>query len=340
MFWVMAITLALTVALILAWPLLKMQALFRNYGFVLVFAIPFAALFLYQQVGTPSGIRVSGTPAPVNHAGQPASTDDSMDDLLARLEQRLLEQPDDLDGWLMLGRSYKTMQRYDKAEQALSLAAGLAPDDPLVMVELAEARLFASGRAEISEEIRQMLERAVSIDPNQQKALWLLGMAEVQAGADENALAYWERLIAQVEPDSPVAASVREQADLARQRLGLETERAWNGYRVTVSLSDPAYTAPPGAVLYLIASDPAAPAPPLGVRRVENPSFPLVIGLNDEHSMMQERPVSGVSPVRLLARLSMTGNPGAGAGDLESAAVNVSSESGETIALELAARQN
>lgn len=238
----------------------------------------------------------------------------------------------------MLGRSYKTMQKYEKAEQALSLAAGLAPDDPLVLVELAEARLYTSGKAEISGEILQMLERAITIDPTQQKALWLLGMAEAQQGSDENAIAFWQRLIAQLEPDSPVLKSVREQVNLAKQRLGQEVEMVPDGYQLTVSLADKTYMVPPGAVLYVIASDPAAPGPPLGVRRFENPAFPIELVLNDEHSMMPERPVSGVSPVRLLARLSSTGNPVAGAGDLESPAVSVSSGANHVVALELAAR--
>ena len=341
MFWVLAISLAVTVSLILVWPLLKLQAAFRNYGLALVVAIPFAAMFLYQQVGTPTGIRVSGTPAPVKHAGQASSSDDSMEDLLSRLEQRLMETPDDLQGWLMLGRSYKTMQKHGKAEQALSLAAGLAPNDPLVLVELAEARLYTSGQTQINGDIRQLLERALSIDPTQQKALWLLGMAEAQAGEDENAIAYWQRLVELVEPGSPVAESVREQLNLARQRLGQEIETPQQGgYQLTVSLADQSYAVPIGAVLYIIASDPAAPGPPLGVRRVENPTFPISLELNDEHSMMPERLVSGADPVRLLARLSLTGNPVAGAGDLESPAVSISSGSVDVISLELTARAN
>ena len=154
-FWLLATAIPLAAAVSIGWPLLSDRSALRGTGITLLILIPVSALFLYQGIGSPQSVemapRVASTPAP---------SQESIEDLLVQLEQRLRADPDDLEGWLMLGRSYKTMQSYEQAETALRKAAGLAPDHPLVLVELAEALLFSSGQPEITDEIRGMLERA------------------------------------------------------------------------------------------------------------------------------------------------------------------------------------
>ena len=107
-----------------------------------------------------------------------------MDELVAALQQRMNANPDDPEGWLILGRSLKSMQRYAEAETALTNANRMIPNNPMIMVELAETLLFNSGKPEVSVEARQLLEAALAIDPNHQKGLWIMGMASAQDGDD------------------------------------------------------------------------------------------------------------------------------------------------------------
>ena len=130
------------------------------------------------------------------------------------------ENPADLEGWMLLGRSYKSLQRYPEARMALAKARELAPNDPLVAVELAEAMIFTSGPEEIGGPIREILEEAVAAEPQLQKGLWLLGIVAVEAGQDQKAIEYWERLMPLLDPASAVYASVQQQLDMARGRLG------------------------------------------------------------------------------------------------------------------------
>ena len=110
-------------------------------------------------------------------------------------------------------------------------AGGEVPGAPS-LVELAEALLFFSGRPEITDEIRGMLERAVAADPGIEKGLWLLGFAAAQSGDDEQAIAFWQRLVQQMEPASDAASAVQEQISQARVRLGIEPGADWPGIRI------------------------------------------------------------------------------------------------------------
>jgi cytochrome c-type biogenesis protein CcmH len=175
-FWLPAIAIPLAATLVLCWPILRRGSQLLGMALPLLLLIPVSTLFLYQIVGTPEGIDVTGAP----HS---APADLRMDDAVAQLRARLEQQPKDLDGWLLLSRSYKAMQQYEQALGALQRARELAPDNPVVTVELAEAMIFTSGSPKISGEVRAMIQGAVQRQPDLQKGLWLLGIIAFHAGS-------------------------------------------------------------------------------------------------------------------------------------------------------------
>ena len=65
--------------------------------------------------------------------------------MVERLAARLETQPDDVDGWVRLGRSYMVLNQPDKARQAYARAVKLKPDDPELARALAEASSAAAG---------------------------------------------------------------------------------------------------------------------------------------------------------------------------------------------------
>jgi cytochrome c-type biogenesis protein CcmH len=115
-----------------------------------------------------------------------------------------------------------------------------------------------------------------------------------------------------------------------------QNRQAWPGLQVEV-FAPAGYEAPTGAVLFVIVRNPNAPSPPLGVQRIANPVFPVSARLTDQNSMMAAAPISGVSTIEVIARLSLSGNPSAGENDLESQAVNTEIDRPDAIALELSA---
>jgi len=350
MFWTIAAVALFAAALVTFLPLLRGKTFWQPAALALVFLLPAGGLWLYTVVGTPQAIGLSASPPPHPATANAAGGSD-IDTMVASLRNKLTQSPDSLDGWVLLARTLKTMQRYPEALDALQTAHSIAPDDPLVMVELVEARIFVSNDGQIDADSLAMLQRAVELDPAQQKGLWLLGISAAQAGNLEGAISRWETLLAQLEPGSPVAESVQSQINEARARLGGAVEPAtdqplaaaapavepqpatpepaadgaWRGTPVRVVVSEAARTRiPTGAVLFVVirTTGPAV-GPPLGVRRVIDPVLPLDLTISDSDSMLQERKISFETEVQLQARISLSGTPAAAAGDWQSAPVVV-----------------
>jgi cytochrome c-type biogenesis protein CcmH len=338
MFWLLSIAIALAAALAVSWPLLRRDSDLKATGLVLVILIPALTMVLYNNVGNLASLE----PQPLVSATESAG---NISDVTSSLRARLEASPDNVEGWILLGRSYKSMQRYDEAVDALQTALEIEPSNPLAKVELVEARLFASGNPVIDQEMSAVLQQVIEQDPRQQKALWLLGIAAVQSGHDSEALGYWQRLLVQVEPGSPVALSVEEQMGLAQQRLGElpgetapavapEEPAGWPGWRITVDFEGGA--APAGSVLFVIARAAGMNAgPPLAVQRINKPVFPLAITLDDSNNMIAERKLSESPQVTIIARLSLQGRPQAQAGDWQSEPLDITPDQRETVTLKL-----
>lgn len=216
-FWIAAVAIPLVAALFLAWPMLNKGKSWLGFGLAILVLIPVGTLYLYQEVGTPEGLEIQADPHR-GMAGNDANAGD-MNEMLGQLRARLDNNPGDLEGWLLLGRSYKAVQQFDQAEEALRTAQRLAPEEPLVQVELAEALIFTS-QGQTTDEIRGLLASALATNPDQQKGLWLSGMIASQAGDDALAVRHWQRLMNSLEPGTPVADSVQEQLNAANSRLG------------------------------------------------------------------------------------------------------------------------
>jgi cytochrome c-type biogenesis protein CcmH len=337
MFWIVGFLALLAAALLAFYPLLRGKSLWQPAGLALIFLLPAAGMWMYSSVGTPDAIGM--------HPARPdnAAASEELDEMVDRLQSRLTRTPEDLDGWMLLARTLKTMQRYPEAVEALETAHKIAPENPFVMVELAEAWIFTTPDGRITDSSVFMLERALELDPTQQKALWLMGIASAQAGDDAFAISYWESLLELLEPGSQVAGSVESQINEARARLGMEpkaspaVEAGWAGLALSIDASEDSRSElPPQGVLYVMIRPPGpAVGPPIGVRRISNPTLPLSLTVTDQDSMLEERKISSESDVQVQARLSLSGSPAARSGDWQSEPALVSLASGETVKLTL-----
>ena len=333
-FWILSALILAGVAVVCLWPLLRGEGTARIAAGTGVLALPLLVVALYQQVGTPQALEFK--------APDPALAGQDLESLTEHLRQRLREDPEEVEGWVLLGRSYKSLRKYPEALEALQTANRLVPDQPIIEVELVEAQLFASGNPRITPEMKVLLEKAVAAEPALQKGLWLLGMEAVQAGEDQKAIDLWQQLLTQVQPGSEVATSVEGQIAEARQRLGTasiaDASATWPGLDITVAL-DPGITElpselPPEAVLFIIArAEGTQGGPPLGVKRIERPRFPVEIKLGDQDSMLPQQPISSHAALKLQARLSLQGQALPAEGDWQTTAINVSRDSTDRVVL-------
>jgi len=345
MFWLVSLGVVLVTGLWVLWPLLRGDSRFKVTGLLVLLALPLLAYWQYQIVGSPLAMQEMVQ-------SEPENPDASVEELLMSLRAKLTETPADLEGWVLLGRTYKTLQDYPAAVDALETANRLVPDVPVVWVELVEAQLFASGNPNMTPEMVQLLEQAVAQQPDLQKGWWLLGLAAAQRGEDQQAISYWRKLLQSMEPGSPVAQSVQAQIVEAEARLlaaGSESSPAlnqqWQTAEFQVDLSTEARevlaSLPETAALFLIARAPGENAgPPLAVKRINQPGFPLQLTLSDADSMMPQRPVSGFSSLQLQARLSIRGDATAATGDWQSGVFDWSADQTEAVELTIDERRD
>jgi cytochrome c-type biogenesis protein CcmH len=181
------------------------------------------------------------------------------------------------------------------------------------MVELAEAMTMASGDPRFSDRAIELLQTAVDSDGTLQKALWLRGMAATQRGENEVAVANWERLLAQLDPASDIAGTVRSQIAAAQGREVVEPQII--SIPINVSLAPNLDTQfPDSAVLFVFARAPGGAGMPLAVKRLPRPTFPVLLSLTEQDLLQPGTSLSG--ELQISARLSMSGAVTPGAGDV------------------------
>lgn len=138
-------------------------------------------------------------------------------EMVARLEKRLAENPDDAAGWARLGRSYAVMGRAGEARSAYARALTLAPDNVEALAEFAWL-LFSENPQNTQGEVFGLYQRLNRLQPDNQDALWFLGVASYQRNDRAQAIRFWERLLKTFPAQSQGADQVRAAIAKARAR--------------------------------------------------------------------------------------------------------------------------
>jgi cytochrome c-type biogenesis protein CcmH len=113
--------------------------------------------------------------------------------MLMNLLQRVDADPGDVDGWALLGRSYQALGQYADASEAFERATTLAPNNPQLWADYADALATTQGK-QLAGRPMELVQKSLQLDPNQPKALWLAGTAAMQGRDSSSAIEYWERL--------------------------------------------------------------------------------------------------------------------------------------------------
>jgi cytochrome c-type biogenesis protein CcmH len=169
--------------------------------------------------GTAAAFSAAAGPAAGAASAPHAIGSEQISAMVGRLEERLQAQPDDAEGWSMLGRTYMALKRYPGAAAATQKALKLRPDDATLLADHADAMAVNGGRS-LEGEPRRLLERALAIEPDNLKALVLLGTAAFNRGDFAQAVTRWQRAVQVGPADSPMAESARGGLAEARERAG------------------------------------------------------------------------------------------------------------------------
>ena len=296
--------------------------------------LPVAAILLYRLVGTPAAVDAGGA---ATSAQAPADHSQNMDQAIAGLAAKLRQNPDDAEGWALLGRAYEATQHFEEARDALKHARDLAPNDPDLMVAYAEALALSSPTRRIEGEPRQLIETALKAAPDNERGLWLLGISEYQAKKFDAAIAVWKHLLTVLPKDSNIGPAVRHEIELAEaERDGRPPppEPAENeepsaaptpaesaaGPRLTVKVELDAKLkgkVSGNEVLFVYAKAASGPPMPLAIQRLHASDLPVTVTLSDGMGMMPTLKLSQFPHVIVGARISKSGNAIAQSGDLQ-----------------------
>ncbi|HWS28018.1 MAG TPA: c-type cytochrome biogenesis protein CcmI [Xanthomonadales bacterium] len=316
---------------------------------VVLLVIPVATLQLYQKIGTPNAIGFSGPGAgTVETSAGPAMDGNSAPDLnkaADTLAAKLKDTPDDGAGWALLARTYRATERFIEANDAYTKARALLPEDPDLLAESAEAMGLSATPRSLSGEPEKLIARALELDPNNQNALFLKGLARAQADDPAGAEATWEQLLGLMEAGSPAQIAVVEQLNIVRERLGkapMETQAAAPAAPMAAPASAPmaagnkapdpnaagidvsvrvapelADLVQPGDTLFVFARAEAGPPAPLAIQRRTAGELPITLRLDESMGMIAGMSMAQFPRVIIGARISRSGNAMPQAGDLE-----------------------
>lgn len=289
----------------------------------LVVAVPICALLVYFLVGNPRAID------PESHG----VTVRQVEAMVERLATRLKDNPDDVEGWKMLARSYSVLGRFPQAADAYARAAARAPRDAQLLVDLADALAMARGER-LEGEPEKLVARALEIDPKNLKGLALAGTAAFNRKDYAIAARFWERMLSLVPADSEdarmIQANVNEARALSQQSILRGTVRLAPALKAKVAPED---------TVFIFARAAEGSPMPLAVLKKQARELPVSFALDDSMAMTPGSRLSLFPRVVVGARISKSGNANPQPGDLQGASVPVANDSnGVTVVIDTVVR--
>jgi cytochrome c-type biogenesis protein CcmH len=287
---------------------------------VVAAAVPLLAFTVYLLVGNPGAVELEA-------AAHPSAA--QVESMVERLAARLRENPEDVEGWRLLGRSNAVLGRYAQAADAYAKAAARAPRDAQLLADLADVLAMAQGQT-LQGEPEKLVRRALELEPNNLKALALAGTAAYERKDFAAAAGFWERMLPHVAPGSEDARSIQQNVAEARALVGEKTENpagAAASVRGTVSLAESLKDrAAPDDTVFVLARAADGPPMPLAVARVRVRDLPYRFRLDDSMAMTPAMKLSSFPKVIVAARVSKSGSATAQPGDLQGASAPVAND--------------
>jgi cytochrome c-type biogenesis protein CcmH len=324
-------------------------------GVLLIF-IPGMAYLTYQLLGVPRIIPALAKSQSAVTQTQQASRgaeqqEHSMEEMVARLAERMREQPDNAEGWALLARSYLSMKRYQEAADAYAEAYRLRQDSAGLITDYADVLITTSG-GQFTDQVGVLLDEALALEPDNVKALWLQGHWKYRRGDYQGAIGNWQRVANLLPPGDENVAAINEQIEQAKSVLAekgvvVAADEAApaspqpppggdSQIRVTVSL-DPALSQRTAAedTVFIFARAAQGPKMPLAIVRKQVKDLPITVTLDDSLAMSPAMVLSKFPQVTVGARISKSGQAMPQSGDLQGTVTPVSTGGDASIELNI-----
>ncbi len=308
--------------------------------------LPMLSLLVYLKLGMHASTKPQFAEAMANAQAQAqaqqaqasrhpeqSGTAGSIEDVTKKLAERLNQQGGSVEEWTMLGRAYKHLGQYLLAAEAYDQAMKQNPTAQL-MIEYSEA-LALGNNQRFTPKARELVMRALELEPDNVNVLWFAGVAEFQAGNYRSTIEHLSRLSEHAKQDADMSRTLRIYIDKARDELiaageavpttdeimGAQAssgEAAGTGASIQVSIDindDVRSRFGDADTVFVYARAAAGPKMPLAVQRLTLNQLPATVTLDDSMAMMEGMNMSSFGSVVVSARVTKTGNAIAQAGD-------------------------
>lgn len=253
---------------------------------------------------------------------------------IKQLEQKLADDPNDLEGQLLYGRSMMSLRNFAVAAEAYQQANRIKPNDANILTELAEAIAFRNNTGSFLGEPEALLQQAIELDPKNQKAMWLQGIVHFQNQKFALAEQVWTDLLPLVGSENVKSTIIKQineaRASLDKPALSFDQTPAASqlSYFVVVKASESVkmIDLPDQARLFIFAQQVDGPPMPIAAVPMTPPfAWPVSFRLNDQNSLNPQRKLSQFKELKFTAKLSLTGSATPDETDIKSDVIITSS---------------
>ncbi len=288
---------------------------------VLAIALPVSAMGLYMWVGEPAALN------PLALKAEDKVGPQELVKMAEMLAQKLEEKPENLQGWVMLARTYRTLEQFDPSLKAYDRALKLTADDDLRIerVEVLAMQRQGNFEGEPWDVILDILQR----DPQHYAALLMAGSASYAHEKYADALNYWQKARKPLTADNPDVPSLDDAIASVELKLGIPPKpasvalkgspAASSGVSVSGKVSLAAALkgkTSPTDVVFIYATPANGERMPLAIYKTTVANLPLSFTLDDSTAMSPDRKLSGAGEVFVKVRVSKSGNAMPQSGDL------------------------
>ncbi len=309
----------------------------RWLAYLLLIILPVVGGSLYAILGNYKAI--NPTPEMLGTNTQAIPNQAALEKMVNGLAEQMKTDPNNAEGWLMLGKSYKYLQQYSKAADAFAQAYLLLGDKPDVMLQYADALSFANDEL-VTGKSAELVFKSLALEPNNPNALWLAGMAKAQSGEFVEAKKLWTKLADSLPEGSEAKQETQDLLAKVESKISENTgelanntaNQDANSTDTTKKIVNPVVTATvaiqvslapelqkqisPSDTVFIYAQATSGPQMPLAIVRKQVKDLPLAVSLDDSLAMTPDMKLSNFSTVKLLARVSKSGGAMKQAGDL------------------------
>ena len=283
---------------------------------------------------------------------------DGMRGSILRLAKRLENQPENHDGWFLLGQSYMNLGEFEKSAGAYQHLLEKFPEDAGLSGYYAEALFLADDR-KMTARVSKAIDAAFSLNPQNVAMLEIKAMNAFRAGDLGVAVTFFEKALATgVEgeragliqqaiarlraelgdkapppavmpagPVAPLANNAPAPATKAATRAADTPSAPIRSVQLLVEVADTVESNPNDSV-FVYAKANAGPPMPLAVERMRVSDLPRLVTLDETMGMMQGMSLANFDAVILVARISSSGIANTSPDDFQAASgvVDITSE--------------